>query len=124
MSLEPVHDVGQYVVSPVGKLIGVIDKERQFDDVVKILNNSGHHEINAYRGEEGIHLLERLHGFYFSDAEELVFQRHVDELKEGHYIVAVHIQWRDAETVADLMASHGARYLVHFGYAAVTWLRS
>ncbi len=124
MSLEPVHDVGQNVTSPVGKLIGVIDKERQFDDVVKILNDSGIHDINAYWGEEGVHLLERLHGFYFSDAEEHVFQRHVDELKEGHYIIAAHVPWRDAEDVADLMALHGARYLVHFGYAAVTWLRS
>lgn len=106
-----------------GKLLGVVDTQRQFDDVVAGLKQAGFEKVTAVHGEDGVNLLERFEGFFFSDADEPVLLRHIDELRAGHFIIAIETPSNRAKEAADLAAKHGARFLVHFGFATVTWLK-
>lgn len=123
MTLKKIHDEGQKLPPPLGKVLGVVDTRQQLDEVVAALQGAGFDEVSAIHGEDGVSLLERLDGFFFSDADEPVLKRHIEELKAGHYTFAVKTSGSDADDVAEIASNHGARFLVHFGFAATTWLK-
>jgi hypothetical protein len=123
MSVEPMHDQGQTLRSPTGKVLGVVDTRSQFDAVVAALKNAGFSTITALHGEVGVQLLERAGGFFFSDFEDRVLARHIQELNAGHFIIAVDSPSNRVEEVVNIASEQGARLLVHFGLLTVTWLK-
>lgn len=124
MSVEPMTDQGQTLRYPSGKMLGIVDTQAQFDDVVAALKRAGFEGITALHGEDGVQLLERVSNFFFfSDMEDRVLERHIQELGEGHFIIAVQTPSSRAEEAANVAAEHGARRLVHFGFLTVTWLK-
>src|SRR5687768_10880477 len=89
MSVTRVRDEGQTLKYPKGKLIGIVDTRADFDRLVPALRDAAFDKIEALVGEEGVGLLERIGTFFFSDMEERVINRHIEELKAGHVIVAI-----------------------------------
>jgi len=83
------HHVSQKLAPPVGKVLGVVDTQKQLDEVTAALQKAGFAKVAAIKGEDGVNLLERVEGFFFSDAEERVLARHIDELNAGHFVFAV-----------------------------------
>lgn len=123
MAVEPIRDKGQTLSYPSGKVLGIVDTRAQFDEVVAALKKAGFDRITALHGEDGVQLLERVNTFFFMQFEERVLERHIQELKEGHFIIAVETPSSRADEAANVAAEHGARRLVHFGPLAVTWLK-
>lgn len=123
MSIEPVSDQGQTLRYPRGKVLGIVDAEAQFDEVVAALKRAGFDGITTLHGEDGVQLLERVNNFFFSDMEERVLERHIQELNQGHFIIAVETPSSRAEEAANIASEYGARRLVHFGLLTVTWLK-
>lgn len=122
MTVEPIHDRGQKLSPPYGKVIGVVDTQDQFDRTVTALQNAGFENIKAVQGEEGVHLFERFDHFLFGEAEEPVLQSHIAEMKAGHFVIVIKTPSDQAEEAARIASENGARFLFHFGMAAVTWL--
>jgi len=122
MSVEPLSDQGQTLNYPKGKVLGIVDTQTQFNEVVAALKKAGFDQIAALHGDDGVQLLDRASGFFFSDLEERVLERHIQELKEGRYIIAVQTAADKAQEAAQIATQHGARRLVHFGLLTVTWL--
>ena len=123
MSVEPISDQGQTLSYPRGKVLGIVDTQGQLDEVVASLKKAGFADIKTLHGNDGVQLLERVNGFFFSDMEERVLERHIQELQKGHFIVAVDAPSDRAEEAANLASQHGARRLVRFGLLTVTWLK-
>lgn len=123
MSVEPMSDQGQTLGYPTGKVLGIVDTRGQFDDVVAALKRAGFDRIQALHGPDGLQLLERVNSFFFNQFEERVLQRHIQELQEGHFIIAVETPSSRAQEVASVASERGARRLVHFGFLTVTWLK-
>jgi hypothetical protein len=123
MSVDPIRDQGQKLSYPRGKVLGIVDTKAQFDDVVAALKRVGFEGITALHGEDGIQLLERVSNFFFSDLEERVLNRHIEELKEGRFIIAVQTPSSRADEAANVASEHGARRLAHFELLTVTWMK-
>lgn len=123
MAVEQIRDVGQALEVPEGKVVGVVGSRADFDEVVRALREAGFGEIESLHGQDGIQLLERAQGFYFSDSEDRLLERHLQELEEGHYLFAVSTPSERAEEASEVAARHGAYSLVHFGTWTITWLK-
>jgi hypothetical protein len=123
MSVKPISDQGQTLSYPRGKVLGIVNTQGELDDLVASLKKAGFEGIKVLHGEDGVQLLNRVNGFFFSDLEERVLERHIQELQEGHFIVAVETPSSRAEEAANLASEHGARRLVHFGLLTVTWMK-
>lgn len=124
MSVEPISDQGQTLSYPSGKVLGIVDTQAQFDGVVAALKRAGFDGITALHGEDGVQLLERVNNFFFTKLEERVLQRHIQELKEGRFIIAVETTSSQVKEVAKIAEEHGARRLIHFGALSINWLTS
>jgi phosphoribosylaminoimidazole-succinocarboxamide synthase len=122
MAVEPISDQGQTLSYPSGKVLGIVDTREQFDEVVAALKRAGFDGITALHGEDGVQLLERVNNFFFTKLEEKVLQRHIQELKEGRFIIAVETTSSQVKEVANIAAEHGARRLIHFGFLSINWL--
>jgi len=122
MTVQMIPDKGQTLAAPLGKVLGVVDTQKQLAEVTAALQKAGFSKVTAVKGEDGVNLLERVEGFFFSDAEERVLARHIDELKAGHFVFAVVASGDRVNDMAEIASRHGARFLVHFGFATVTWL--
>jgi hypothetical protein len=73
-------------------------------------------------GNEGVALLERVDRFFFSDMEDRVLARHIEELKAGHIIVVVEVSSDRVDDANRIASENGARRLVYFGRMTITWL--
>jgi len=89
MGFERIRDEGQTLGAPTGKVLGIVNSRAEFDDIVRALKSAGFHTITAIWGEEGVQLLDRVGTFFFSDLEERVLIRHIEELNAGHIIVGI-----------------------------------
>ncbi|HEX7449457.1 MAG TPA: hypothetical protein VF306_18010, partial [Pirellulales bacterium] len=71
-----------------------------------------------------VNLLDRVNTsrFFFSDMEDRVLQRHIEELKAGHIIAVIKVPDDRIDEIAEIATQHGARRLVYFGFTTVTWL--
>jgi hypothetical protein len=123
VSVEPITDQGQSLSYPTGKVLGVADTQAQLDAVAAALRKAGFGKARALHGEDGVHLLERVNTFFFDEHEERVLQRHIQELKAGHFILSVPTPPDRALEAAAVASEHGARLLVHFGALTTTWLK-
>ena len=121
MGVERIRDEGQIIQTPRGKLLGVVDSQTEFDRLVQALTGAGF-KARTLCGEEGLQLLERLDQFFFSDMEERVLRRHIEELKAGHVVVAIETASNRLDDAVRIATENGARGLVHFGHVAVTLL--
>lgn len=121
MSEKIIRDQGQELAVPAGKVLGIVDTRNEFDQLVPALANAGFEKVTALVGEDGISLLERINTFFFSDMEDRVLARHIEELKAGHLIVAIESPADRVDEVVSVASQNGARRLVHFGPWRVTW---
>jgi hypothetical protein len=122
MAVKMIADEGQTLTPPRGKVLGVVDTQQQMDEVVLALKKAGFDKVTAVHEEDGLNLLEQVDGFFFSDGNERILNRHIAELQAGHLIFAVQTPSRQAEEAAQVAAENGARFLVHIGFATTTWL--
>ena len=67
-------------------------------------------------------MLERVDGFFFSDMEDRVLARHIEELKAGHIIVAIEAPSDRVDEATRIASENGARRFVYFGPMTITWL--
>ena len=123
MSVKPIHDDGQTLKVPAGKVLCVVDTRAALDKVASALESAGFNKIRSLSGEEGLHILERVHTFFFSDAEEPVLHRHIEELKAGHIVIGIEVSSDRVDQAVSIASANGARFIVHFGVLAVTWLK-
>lgn len=123
MGMEPTCDQGQTLSYPRDKVLGIVDTKAQLDNVVAALTKAGFEGIKVLHGDDGVQLLEHVNTFFFSDMEEKVLERHIQELREGHFTFAIETPSNRAEAATKVAATHGARRLVHFGLLTVTWLK-
>jgi hypothetical protein len=122
MAVQRIRDEGQTLSPPTGKLVGIIDTRADFDKVVRAVQIIGPISIEALCGEEGVNLLERVNTFFFSDMEDRVLQRHIEELKAGHIVALIKVPEDRIDEAAKIATQNGARRLVYFGFMTVTWL--
>jgi hypothetical protein len=78
--------------------------------------------VETLSGEEGVRLQERAPTFFFSDLEDRVLARHIEEIKAGHIVVAIKTPSDRVEEATEIASTNGARRLVYFGAMTVTWL--
>lgn len=121
MDFERIRDGGQTLAVPTGKVLGIVDTRAEFDAVLQALGSAGFSKVTAICGAEGVQLLERVSTFFFSDMEERVLNRHIEELKAGHVIVGIETPADRVDEAVRIAEQHGARRLVHFGRMTITW---
>ena len=56
------------------------------------------------------------------DMEKRILERHVEELKAGHIIIAIETPSERLDEAVKIASQNGARRFVHFGLMTVTWL--
>jgi hypothetical protein len=117
-----IRDEGQTLSMPTGKVLGIVNTRAEFEAVAQALRSAGFNKITTLCGEEGVQLLERVGTFFFSDAEERVLNRHIDELKADHIVIGIETPSDRVDEAVGIATQHGARRLVHFGLMTVTWL--
>lgn len=122
MSIERIRDEGQTLDTPRGKVLGIVDNREICQQVAKSLSAAGIPKVEVLSGDEGVQLLERVEGFFFSDMEQRVLDRHLAELKAGHAVIAIEAPADRVDEVVKIASDAGARRLVHFGSLVVTWL--
>jgi len=120
MTVTKVHDHGQTIGLPIGKILGIVDTRADFDAMAKDLQSAGFDKIEVFSGDDGIQLLDRVNGFFFSDMEERVLHRHIEELKAGHLVAMVETPDDRIDEAVEIANRHGARGIVHFGAATVS----
>lgn len=123
MISEPIHDHGQELESPTGKVIGFFDDNALFDLFARAVfkSNIPKSAISSLEGEDGIQLLERLkeQKFFFGDGEDEMIKLALKELSTGHLVAIVKVADRDqALEVAQLAQRHEGHNFTHFG----TWV--
>ena len=89
MAVEKIHDRGQTLQTPTGKVLGIADTRADVDKAAKALVDAGFKKVEVLCGDEGVRLLERIDMFFFSDMEDRVLARHLEELKAGHIVIAI-----------------------------------
>jgi hypothetical protein len=123
MTLEPLTDHGQVIAPPAGKVIGFIDSKARLEAFAEAVRAAGYPalKLTSLYGEDGIQLLERLKesSFFFGDSEDSIIQLSIEELRNGHYAVAVEVKnHKQAEQIALLAKPHGGHSFSYFG----TWI--
>lgn len=122
MTVEKIRDEGQKLDYPSGKVVGIVDTRAVLDGLTKALETAGFKNIEILSGEEGVRLLERVNEFFFSDMEDRVLARHLKEVEAGHFVISIKTPSNLVDEAVAIATANGAHGLVHFGWAAVTWL--
>jgi hypothetical protein len=122
MNVEKIRDRGQTLGSPFGKVLGIVDSKDICDKVAAALAADGFSKVQVLVGEEGVQLLERVDQFFFSDMEDRILRRHLEELRAGHAIIAIETPSERVDEAVRIASANGARRLVHFGFLTVSWL--
>ena len=122
MAVEKIRDRGQTLSTPTGKLLGIAKNKIDVERAAAALKEAGLGSTKVLVGEDGVALLERVNTFFFSDMEDRVLARHLDELRAGNIIVAIETPSDRVDEAAGIATQHGIERLVHFGSLVVTWL--
>jgi hypothetical protein len=122
MAATLIRDEGQTLGTPRGKLLGIVETRENLDNLAAGLRTAGFGKTEFLVGDDGVALLERVDRFFFSDMEDRVLARHIEELKAGHKIVAIEVPSERVDEATRIATEHGARRLVYFGRITVTWL--
>lgn len=121
MAAEKINDEGQQLDYPTGKLLGIVESQDVLDSLSRALETAGFTQIKFLSGEDGVSLLERSEGFFFSDMEDQVLTRYIEEVKAGHFIIAIDVPSARVDEAVDVASQNGASRLVHFGWMTTTW---
>jgi hypothetical protein len=116
-----IRDEGQTPSVPTGKVLGILNTRAELETVAEALRSAGFNKITTICDEEGVQLLERVSTFFFSDAEERILKRHIDELKAGHIVIGIETPSERVDEAVSVATQYGARHLVHFGLMTITW---
>jgi hypothetical protein len=103
-------------------MLGIIETRANLEALADSFKAAGFSNTAYLIGEEGVALLERVDGCFFSDMEDRVLARHIEELKAGHFIIALEVPSDRVDEATRIASEHGARRLVYFGRITVTWL--
>jgi hypothetical protein len=122
MAVEKIHDRGQTLQAPTGKVLGIADTRADVDKAAKALAGAGFKKVEVLCGDDGVRLLERIDMFFFSDMEDRVLARHLEELKAGNMVIAIETPSERVDEATEIAAQNGIRRLIHFGSMAITWL--
>ena len=122
MKVTTIEDTGQTLGSPAGKLLGILDTREHLEGLAKDLASAGATKVENLVGEDGVALLERVDRFFFSDMEDRVLARHIEELKAGNTILAIEVPSDQVQEASRVATARGVRRLVYFGQMTVTWL--
>src|SRR5687768_8502042 len=122
MAMTKVHDEGQTLGPPRGKMLGIVETRPNVEALAASFKAAGFTKTEYLIGEEGVALLERVDGFFFSGMEDRVLARHIEELKAGHIIVAIEVPANRVDEATRIASEHRATRLVYFGPMTVTWL--
>jgi hypothetical protein len=117
-----IRDEGQTLRSPTGKMLGIVETRADLEALAANLKSAGFTTVEYLIGDDGVALLERVDGFFFSDMEDRVLARHIEELKAGNKIVAIEVPSDRIDEATRIATENGARRLVYFGLLTVTWL--
>ncbi|MEK6261662.1 MAG: hypothetical protein AABP62_23935 [Planctomycetota bacterium] len=109
-----------------GHTVGFVDTLEACEALTQALKTAGFPEasIKVLRGEEGLHLLERMvDASSWGESAEEVLKLATVELPSGHSLVFVDVQnAEEATTVAEVSTQHGAHGTYHFGLLVDTRL--
>ena len=122
VAITKIRDEGQTLKPPSGKMLGIVETRANLEALANSFKAAGFTKSEYLVGEEGVALLERVDGFFFSDMEDRVLARHIEELSAGHKIVAIEVPSDRVEEATRIASENGARRLVYFGPLTVTWL--
>jgi hypothetical protein len=122
MAVTRIRDEGQTLATPTGKLLGVLESRADLESLGANLKAAGFVKTEYLVGDEGVSLLERVDGFFFSDMEDRILARHIEELKAGNIIVAIETPSDRIDEATAIATEQGARRLVYFGPMTITWL--
>jgi hypothetical protein len=122
MAATQIRDEGQTLATPTGELLGIVETRADLERLATSLKTAGFERIDYLLGDEGVALLERVDRFFFSDMEDRVLARHIEELKVGHAIIAVRLPADRVEEATRIASEQAARRLVYFGPLTITWL--
>ena len=122
MAITKIRDEGQTLKPPMGKMLGIVETRANLEALGNSFKAAGFTKCEYLVGEEGLALLERVDQFFFSDMEDRVLARHIEELKDGHNIVAIEVPPDRVDEATGIASENGARRLVYFGPLVVTWL--
>ena len=56
MTAQMIPDKGQKLATPVGKVLGVVDPQKQLDEVTGALQKADFAKITAIKGTDGVNL--------------------------------------------------------------------
>ncbi|HZZ71586.1 MAG TPA: hypothetical protein VFE24_04990 [Pirellulales bacterium] len=119
MDVQPLHDRGQTVPSPSGRVVGFVNTQAECDAIIEALNAVGvpRKKITVLFGQEGLHILERSQGkFFMGDAESETVEFAIQELSNGHVSFAVDADDRDeASRIAAVITQNGGHTVSYFG---------
>src|SRR5262245_56261720 len=122
MTVTKIRDEGQTLRVPRGRVLGIADTRTVFDEVAQALQAGGFEKIEALSGQEAVNLLKRKHTFFFSDMEDRMLTKHIEELKADHIIMLIETPTDRVDEAVSIASQHGAHCLVYFGFATITWL--
>lgn len=122
MNIKPIQDEGQTLRAPSGKLLGIVDSQSELQGLASALKAAGFDSVETISGDDGVRLLERAGTFFFSDLEDRVLARHLEEIKAGNIVVAIKTPAERVEEATQIATQNGARRLIHFGAMSITWL--
>jgi hypothetical protein len=120
MVVQPVENKGQEISPPEGRVMGFVNSKAEFDAVIKALNDAGYtgSKVTVLCGDDGVRVLEGLNdSFFFSDPEYQFVARGLNELREGHYALAVEVDDKeDAVKITELVTPLGGHSFRYFGF--------
>lgn len=126
MTTVPDSDDASALPDLQGHTVGFVDTLAACEAVTQALNTAGFPDatIKVLRGEEGLHLLERMvDASSWGESAEDVLKLGTVELRGGHSLVFVDVQnAEEAATVAEVSTQHGAHGIYHFGLLVDTRL--
>ena len=119
MTVQPAIDRGQELPKPAGRVVGFVDTQEQFEAVSKALLQAKYPEstIIALHGPDGIDMLKRQREtFQFGDGENAIEEFALNELRAGHYAIAVEVENRaDAIRVMNWTQPLGGHSYMYLG---------
>jgi hypothetical protein len=122
MSGITIKDEGQLLPPPRGRLLGVVPALKSFEQLAGGLAAAGFSSSRALAGQDGISLLERAEQFFFSDLEDRVLAKFIQELTAGRVIFSVEVPSQQLDEARRIASEHGAQRMVYFGQITVTLL--
>jgi len=131
------NDLDRFLRYPTRKVVGVVDTSDDLEAALSALAAAGlaPESIQVFSGDDGIRcidsdgyhhgLLGRLTRIFQAVGEEYEhMRRYEEELRAGHYLVAVSVSDDEVERerVAAILSEHGGHFVDYYGPLAIKHL--